>query len=266
MVEDQITIQVNPLPVVALGDDAIICIGDSVIIDAGTGFSSYNWSTGETVSTISAKVTGEYWVEVANEFGCTDRDTMSVTVNEYPGKPVILDGPATVDNYMSPTSNYSCDETPNALNFSWVITPPEAGTINGSGNSAEVTWVSGYTGSAQVTVIAQNDCGTGEVSDAFSTEVYSSQGIDQNNLSKMLIYPNPGQGQFAVRLPVASDTRAELKVTDASGALVYHNSEVMATAGGQIDINLSNLPDGVYNLNVITKTKTFQGKLIIKHN
>lgn len=266
VVEDQITIQVNPVPDVILGEDEIICTGDSVIMDAGEGFASYTWSTGETVSTISVKTTGEYWVEVGNEFGCTDRDTMLVTVMEHPAKPVILMGPVNVDNFMTSSSNYSCDEIPDALTFDWAITPPEAGSITGNGNSAQVTWTSGYTGTAQVTVIAGNDCGTGEVSDAYNIQVYSSQGIDENGTSKMMIYPNPGQGLFTLRLPVSMDLRAELKVTDAAGALVYHNPEVFVPAGGQVDLSLSGLPDGIYNLSVVAKEKIYRGKLILKHN
>jgi len=46
------TATVHPLPQVNLGPDTII-IGVSFIIDAGAGFKSYLWSTGDTSQTIS---------------------------------------------------------------------------------------------------------------------------------------------------------------------------------------------------------------------
>jgi hypothetical protein len=87
-----------------------------------------------------------------------------------------------------------------------------------------------------------------------------------NSISKMVIYPNPGKGLFAVRLPVTANVKAELKVTDATGKLVYHQTDVAVTPGGQIDLNLTNLPDGVYSLKVMVDENVHSSKLIIQHN
>lgn len=262
---DQVTVIVNPLPVVNLGADATICDGDSVIVAAGDGFASYLWSTGETTPSITAKTTGDYWVVVANEFNCMAQDTMTVTVNLYPGKPSITNGPATVDNFVSSSSTYTCSEATDAISYQWSVTPAGAGSTTSTGTSANVTWTSGYTGDVQVTVIAVNGCGNGELSDAFSTMIYSSQGVPENSASKMVIYPNPGKGLFSVKLPVAAGSKADLKVTDATGAAVYQQSALNVPPGGQIDINLSDLPDGVYSLKVTVKESVYQGKLILQH-
>jgi hypothetical protein len=263
-VEDSVSIQVNPFPEVDLGADQEICDGDSVILSVGEGYSSYLWSTGETVPTVTLKTSGEYWVRVSSEHHCVTYDTMNVAVNLYPGKAVITNGPAMVDNFVNTSSVFICEAAANALTYQWTVSPAEAGTTASTGTTAEINWNAGYTGPVQVTVVAQNDCGTGEPSDVFSTEVYSSQGIIDNGTSNLVIYPNPGAGLFTVKLPLASTSGATLKVTDASGTVVYSRADVIYPAGGQVEVNLSGLADGVYTLQVISGEKLFTGKLILR--
>jgi hypothetical protein len=79
---DTIIIGNNPLPVINLGPDVSNCI--SYTIDAGTGFSSYLWSDGDYSQTTTVSTTGDYWVEVSNSFGCTNRDTIHVAITPAP--------------------------------------------------------------------------------------------------------------------------------------------------------------------------------------
>ena len=82
--DNQITIQVNPLPVVYIGADTAICAGDNIVLSAGEGFASYLWSTGDTTSSIETAVQGSYSVMVTNEFNCSGIDTIYLTVNPLP--------------------------------------------------------------------------------------------------------------------------------------------------------------------------------------
>jgi hypothetical protein len=83
--KDTVNITFNPNPTVNLGPDKIICAGNSVTLDAGyqTGL-SYNWSSGQNLQTINVTAGGNYSVTVTNSLGCTDRDTLNVTVNPLP--------------------------------------------------------------------------------------------------------------------------------------------------------------------------------------
>jgi len=96
--------------------------------------------------------------------------------------------------------------------------------------------------------------------------VVSYQEIIENNTFRMVIYPNPGNGLFGVRIPVSADIIADVKVTDAAGNVVYQKDEVVFPANGQIDINLSNFEDGIYFLEVIAKDSVLKEKLILRHN
>ncbi|MDX9852726.1 MAG: T9SS type A sorting domain-containing protein [Tenuifilaceae bacterium] len=48
-----------------------------VVLDKGV-FYAYLWNTGATTQTITASSSGNYWLEVYNEQGCSDRDTVYV--------------------------------------------------------------------------------------------------------------------------------------------------------------------------------------------
>jgi hypothetical protein len=71
------TIHTWGLPEVDLGED-IESDDDQVILDAGEGFASYLWNTGASSQTITVTVAGEYWVQVMNEHGCGNSDTLNV--------------------------------------------------------------------------------------------------------------------------------------------------------------------------------------------
>jgi hypothetical protein len=55
------------------------CPGGSTTLNAGTGFTSYLWSTGLTANAVlTVNTTGKYYVTVTNAFGCTGADTAVV--------------------------------------------------------------------------------------------------------------------------------------------------------------------------------------------
>jgi gliding motility-associated-like protein len=75
-VNSTIAVQVYPEPALHIGDNRTICPGDSVLLDPGTGFNSYQWSTGSRNQAIWAVAKGIYWVRATAANGCTLRDSM----------------------------------------------------------------------------------------------------------------------------------------------------------------------------------------------
>ncbi|GAA5093029.1 hypothetical protein GCM10023210_22820 [Chryseobacterium ginsengisoli] len=64
-------------------DDKIICIEDTTTLDAGSGFTSYKWSTGATTQAISNVAVGTYWVDLKTG-DCTVRQTVKVYPSAQP--------------------------------------------------------------------------------------------------------------------------------------------------------------------------------------
>jgi gliding motility-associated-like protein len=67
-----------------LGNDVSVCEGITVTVDAGTGFTAYNWSSGETTQTISPASSSTYFVTVTDNNGCTTSDSIVVTFTPNP--------------------------------------------------------------------------------------------------------------------------------------------------------------------------------------
>lgn len=87
---DTIKIKVNNSPVINLGSDKSICAGDSIILDAGGGFSFYNWSNSMSTQIVVLKNKGIYSIEAITQFGCKSYDTLRI-VDVYPLPKPILD-------------------------------------------------------------------------------------------------------------------------------------------------------------------------------
>lgn len=81
---DTISISVDELPIVSLGEDSSLCEGDSMILKAGKSGGVYLWSTGEVSEEIKVKLPSEYIVTVTNAALCSSSDTVLVTVDTVP--------------------------------------------------------------------------------------------------------------------------------------------------------------------------------------
>jgi len=75
---DTINVNVNPNPNIDLGAD-VFQVNPPAILDAGSGFSSYTWSSGGSSQTNSVSMNGTYNVEVVDGNGCSASDTIMVT-------------------------------------------------------------------------------------------------------------------------------------------------------------------------------------------
>ena len=173
-----------PLSVnITAGGPLTFCQGDSVLLNAGSGFASYAWSNGSQIAGTVANTTGDYSVTVTKN-ACIGIDTAHVTVNAAPvpvispagpvaacsaDTTVVLDGgagfssyawsdgettetihPATSGNYSVTVSQNGCAGSA-AVPVSVTISASPAPVISPSGN---VTVCSGSGG-------VQLDAGTG---------------------------------------------------------------------------------------------------------
>jgi hypothetical protein len=73
-----VTATINPLPNIYLGADTTAA--DSLVLNAGAGFVTYEWSTSSTAQTITVFQTNSYSVCVTNNNGCKNCDTISIGI------------------------------------------------------------------------------------------------------------------------------------------------------------------------------------------
>ena len=80
-------IDTPPAPPTITGN-GLFCSGDSIVLDAGPGFSGYVWSTGSLVQTTPITSNGQYQVTVTDVNGCTSSTSINATT--YPDPPVAV--------------------------------------------------------------------------------------------------------------------------------------------------------------------------------
>jgi hypothetical protein len=106
------TINVTQIPAVApnLGPDIHTCTFP-VTLDAGPGYTSYQWSTGAATQTITANIPGSYNVTVIDANGCSTSDAITVfnsqvTVNLGSNANFCVPGTQTVTASMTNATSY----------------------------------------------------------------------------------------------------------------------------------------------------------------
>jgi gliding motility-associated-like protein len=90
---DDIFITVHSNPIINLTPDTIICSGDTIVLDAGAGFSNYVWSPSGNTQTIEVSTSGIYSVTVTDMNSCTAEELMTLIVLDYSDATIITTGP-----------------------------------------------------------------------------------------------------------------------------------------------------------------------------
>ncbi len=77
---DTLIITVLSSPAIELGADTVICQGDIILLNAGTGYNSYLWQNGSTNQTYTVNTAGQYKVTVSNSYGCSASDSININL------------------------------------------------------------------------------------------------------------------------------------------------------------------------------------------
>ncbi len=223
---DTIQVTVNPIPVVALGNDTTFCTGSSITLNAGNIGATYLWSTGANTQAVTVSAAGSYSVAVMAN-GCTGYDTIQVGVTPLPTA-----GTISVNN-QSPTYTFSVTGMQNASSYGWRFGDGAADTAR----TATHTYTSN--GTYTVTFYAVNNCGM----DSVSTTITVTTGVANVNLDgQVSLYPNPA-ADFVTVENTAAQAMKTIRILDVAGALV---SEVKATGASTQRLDVSNLASGTY--------------------
>lgn len=131
---------IQPLPV-SLGKDISFCKGDSVLLDPGTGFVSYQWNNGATTGSIYAHSQGTYSVKVQSPNGCYSADTLQV-LKIYSLPAIQLDK----DDWLCEGSTRTLDAGNGYSSYLW------------QDGSSQRSFTASSTGTYWVKVVDNNNC------------------------------------------------------------------------------------------------------------
>jgi hypothetical protein len=148
---DNITVTVNPLPVVTATATSPVCAGSTATLNA-SGAVSYNWQPGNlsgATVTDAPTVTTTYTVTGTDGNGCTNTATVMVTVNPLPNVTATSTGPICAGNsaQLSASGASTYNWQPGNLSGASVTVAPTSTTTytvtgtdaNGCSNTATVT-------------------------------------------------------------------------------------------------------------------------------
>jgi gliding motility-associated-like protein len=107
-----VTIVPAPTPSITASADTICPGGSPAILDAGAGYSSYNWSTSAVSQTISVAAEGTFTVTVTNTLGCSA--TASYVIYNFASAALTLD-----DLVLCPGDTLSYSTSSTYISYQW---------------------------------------------------------------------------------------------------------------------------------------------------
>lgn len=235
---DMVNVQFEPAPVVNLPDDVSACEGNLITLDAGSGFSAYDWSNGGSTQTVGVTTSAVYSVTATDANGCTATDLVSV--NFYPNPPV----PALSQNGNELVANGGY-----AL-YEWFL----------NGNYLTTTTVNTFTitQSGNYTVVVTNNSGCTTASNAFNA---SFTNIEDLVITRLEVYPNPADQMVQVVFSALAD--GELRMFNVLGELVFTNA--FSAGNEQIAIPVANMDAGMYFISIRSGVSESIVKLVVQH-
>jgi hypothetical protein len=190
--------------------------------------------------------------------------TLTVTVNTTTTYFVRAEGACNTTNCASVTVTVNAQPTISITASATTITPGQSATLTANVTPAgtPVQWyrngnlIPGATGTTLVvgpdgvvgTYTARATTGAG------CTALSNAVTINATPSDRLWIYPNPNTGRFQVRYytnNIQLGFNRILRVYNQAGQVVYEHAFVITGAYGRMDVNLSQLPSGVYEIKVL---------------
>jgi len=121
---DSIRVNYKPLPAIDLGEDFILCEGETATLDGASdnGADSYLWQDSTTNAGLFVDQSGDYWLE-ASLNGCTRRDSITVTYiiipdTELGGDTTLCEGQVLNADISLPQASYTWQDGSSSPRYS----------------------------------------------------------------------------------------------------------------------------------------------------
>ncbi|MEO5642848.1 MAG: T9SS type A sorting domain-containing protein [Bacteroidia bacterium] len=242
---DAITVTVNTSPVVNLGADTTMC-GGSVQLNAGNAGANYSWSTTATTQMITVSSTGNYYVNVTTTAGCTDNDSVMVTINTVP------------------TVTFNAQASACTTDPAFALTgSPAGGVFTGpgvSGNMFSPSTAGVGTANLMYTFTDVNGC---TASDPATITVSACVGITEPFIAAgMNLFPNPNNGSFTLTINDADYKALTIELVTVEGQVIYSDKASDVTGVYVKQLDLSTHANGIYFLRVTANGQTYMQKVV----
>ena len=241
-----------------LGDiNHISCFGEnngsvSVNVQGGNPNYTYEWSNGETTSTINDLAPGSYDVVVTDADGCSE--TQSYDVGE----------PAELSTNIESLTNETLNNQDGAIDITPIggVEPYSFEWTDENGNFvSDKEDIDGLSaGNYNVEITDANGC--------ISLHTFTIQSvvsvIDYEMARKIKIYPNPTTGLVTMELEDILAPMADIKVFDVTGKMTLSQPQAII-ASGQYQFDMSGSASGVYIVRILIENSVVTKRLMVSH-
>ena len=198
---DTVNVTVQNPPIVDLGNDKIICPGESLVLQSSNSYTNptYTWNTGDASSSITISQPGTYWLSVSVATGCDGVDTINiaqgiapvVTINDTsicPGNSTSIQAQGNFTNpgYLWSNGNVTASTTVSQSGTYWVI-------VNDNGCNGSDTMILTYLPEPLVDIHATDSLCPGTTIPLSSIQPDGSQYLWSNGSTGSTI--NAGTGE-----------------------------------------------------------------------
>ena len=226
-----------PSSMLTLSDSSYFCLGDTLSIAADPGH-SYIWNNGEQDSMIFVASSGDFWVEITSNTGCTTQSD-TVTAVMLPGVvlPVLFTSNAFAAN--GDTSNIKMIPYDQSMSYTWSVVGGNIIAGQG-GENIDILW-QGIPGD---TAIVQLVVDNGLCLDSTTIKIYiTTVGIGESHLGNFKLYPNPAVQVLNVEREVGEMRPISYVIYNALGENVQLG--ILTES-----ISIESLPSGTYTLKI----------------
>ncbi len=247
---DTVHVDVYIPPLAEVSEDTVICEGGIANLKASGG-DIYQWSTQESQASINVSPSSDqtYYVEVISLNGCSDEDSVKVSVNPLPI--ASFDTAKWVDSIqLSNTSLY-------ANMYKWYFGDGD------SSNEVNPNHVYAEDGVYTIRLIAENDCGSREISLNVTIEIPIGQ-VEDLLLNTLNFYPNPSSDNVNLRMSNSLEGLVHLHLTDLYGKEVRSYKVDKTIRDWSYVVSVEGLSPGAYYLNIAIQHSSTMVKLIIE--
>ena len=213
----------NEDPSINLGEDKDLCPGQSTVIAAPPGYTSYAWNEGSTTNSIVISGAGIYSVTASDGSGCEGSDTMEVFLN--------IPDQVDLGSVQSGLGPIPLDAGPQYVSYLW-----------NTGASVQVLNVV-FSGDYSVAVQDTNGCVT---KDTVKVKIWPA-GVNEPGESGIEVYPNPTLDFVNINFN-GLGSEGTVTVFDMSGKVAI--LQTISQSNSAID--LSTLESGNYILGIET--------------
>jgi len=223
------------------------CVGDSVVLEANAGYTSYRWSNGDTTRRLVLRAvsqTGSYSVNVEDANGCRAVSApVAISILTSPTKPTITQ--RGLDTLRSSAVG-------GITVFQWQLDGKDI-----PGATAR-EYVAKTSGTYAVRVENSNKCRNTSSDFVLTLNPTSVEGELDRIASSLTVFPNPAQERATVVLP-ASQARS-LELIDIMGRVVFRAP--IDDERREYAIELGNVVSGTYVVRVSAGSSVWMARLV----